>query len=215
MIKSTTFFEVYASKLMVIICQLASSAYLQLKYIVFSLASLIQAETSYLETWIQVNQCDVTICPNNIKHCNDLIAATWSSYRIVPALHFLSEELLPLKTPLHSGSVHRVWVVRDVFLLFPPSGVFFSFGMYQAGLGAKAKDEGKSFRLHNSAFQLCWVYTAASACCCCCFYGKNVIQQMLEWAHALNGFMACLSVASHSAVISSDEKSWFVEPGAK
>lgn len=38
---------------------------------------------------------------------------------------------------------------------------------------------------------------------------------MLERAHALNGFTACQSVASRSAVISSDEKSWFVEPVAK
>lgn len=56
------------------------------------------------------------------------------------------------------------------------------------------------------------VYTAVSACCCC-FHatvwmftrrekvlGDNVTQQMLAWAHTLNGFVACESVSSCSAV---------------
>lgn len=64
-----------------------------------------------------------------------LTTATWSSYRIVHPPHLLPEESLPLKPSLYSGSMHYGCYVWDV-LLSPPSDVFFSLGMYHAGLKA-------------------------------------------------------------------------------
>lgn len=164
--------------------------------------------------------------------------ATWSSYRIVPPLCLLPAESLPPNAPLYSGSMRYVSNVRDEpcpplhLLHFPPSGVFFSFGMYQAAPQAsavarheakywkEARGKGKSFMLHSdwSTSNSVKVYTEASACCfdgtVWLFTSRKkglediVTQQMFEWAHTLNGFVVWESAASRSVVAEASKQGW-------